>query len=84
VSPIVYGAIGLLLGIFVGLLVNRFVLSTREKEARETAERRIKEALEEVETTRKEMLLEAKAEILNLKADAEEEVKERRKRNRGS
>lgn len=78
-SPAVYAVIGLVLGVFLGFFINRFVLSTRAKEARETAERKVVDALEQAERTRKEMLLEAKAEILNLRSDAEEDIKERRK-----
>jgi len=78
-SPAVYAVIGLVLGVFLGFLINRFALSARAKEARESAERRVVDALEQAETTRKEMLLEAKAEILNLRSDAEEDIKERRK-----
>jgi len=78
-SPYLAAALGLILGIVLGFALNKYVLSARAREAQASAERKVSRALEQAETTRKEMLLEAKAEILNLRADAEEEVKERRK-----
>ncbi len=78
-SPYLSAALGLILGIVLGFAVNKYVLSARAREAQASAERKLADSLEQAETARKEMLLEAKAEILNLRADAEEEVKERRK-----
>jgi ribonuclease Y len=78
-SPLLYAIIGLALGVVLGFLINRFAVSGKTSRAREAAERALADAEKHAETTRKEMLLEAKDEIFHLKAQAEEEVKERRK-----
>ena len=78
-GPILYAIIGLILGVVLGFVINRFVVAGKTSRAREAAERTLAEAEKQAETTRKEMLLEAKDEILQLKARADEEMKERRK-----
>ncbi|HSQ22394.1 MAG TPA: ribonuclease Y, partial [Coriobacteriia bacterium] len=78
-GPILYAIIGLILGVVLGFVINRFVVAGKTSRAREAAERTLAEAEKQAETTRKEMLLEAKDEIFQLKARADEEMKERRK-----
>ena len=78
-GPALYVMIGLALGVVLGFLVNRFLIAGKVNQARLAAERALTDAEKQAETTRKEMLLEAKDEIFHLKAQAEEEVKERRK-----
>ncbi|MBN2848220.1 MAG: ribonuclease Y [Coriobacteriia bacterium] len=78
-GPILYALIGLILGVVLGFVINRFVVAGKTSRAREAAERTLAEAEKQAETTRKEMLLEAKDEIFHLKAQADEEMKERRK-----
>ncbi len=75
----VYALIGLALGVVLGILINRFLLAGKVNQARDAAERMLADAGKQAETTKKEMLLEAKDEIFHLKAQAEEEMKERRK-----
>jgi ribonuclease Y len=74
-----YSILALVFGVVLGLIVNRYLIASKANQARETAERLLAEAEKHAETTRKEMLLEAKDEIFHLKAQAEEEMKERRK-----
>ena len=75
-----YGSlIGLAVGVVLGFIINRFVISGKANAARQDAERVLADAQKQAETTKKEMLLEAKDEIFHLKAQAEEEIKERRK-----
>lgn len=74
-----YSILALVFGVVLGLFVNRYLIASKANQARETAERMLAEAEKHAETTRKEMLLEAKDEIFHLKAQAEEEMKERRK-----
>jgi ribonuclease Y len=76
---VIYALLGLVIGVVLGIVINRFIIAGKTTRAREAAERLLADAEKQAETTRKEMLLEAKDEILRLKAEAEEEAKERRK-----
>jgi ribonuclease Y len=76
---LLYALIGLAVGVALGFLINRFVVTGAISRSRESAERMLADAKKQAETTRKEMLLEAKDEIFHLKAQSEEEIKERRK-----
>lgn len=76
---ILYALLGLAVGVVLGFIINRFVVTGKTNQARESAERMLTDAQKQAETTKKEMLLEAKDEIFHLKAQAEEEMKERRK-----
>ncbi len=78
-GPVVYALIGLALGVVLGYVINRFLVASKANQARESAERMLADAQKQAETTKKEMLLEAKDEIFHLKAQSEEEAKERRK-----
>jgi ribonuclease Y len=78
-GPAIYALLGLVIGVVLGIVINRFIIAGKTTRAREAAERLLADAEKQAETTRKEMLLEAKDEILRLKAEAEEEAKERRK-----
>ncbi|MRS12404.1 MAG: ribonuclease Y [Actinobacteria bacterium] len=75
----VYALIALALGVVLGFVINRFVVAGKAQQARQSAERTLADAQKQGETTKKEMLLEAKDEIFHMKAQAEEEMKERRK-----
>ncbi|HHJ98881.1 MAG TPA: ribonuclease Y [Actinobacteria bacterium] len=78
-GPVIYALLGLVIGVVLGMVINRFIIAGKTTRAREAAERLLADAEKQAETTRKEMLLEAKDEILRLKGQAEEEAKERRK-----
>ncbi|HAL29264.1 MAG TPA: ribonuclease Y [Coriobacteriia bacterium] len=78
-GPVIYALLGLVIGVVLGIIINRFIIAGKTTRAREAAERLLADAEKQAETTRKEMLLEAKDEILRLKGQAEEEAKERRK-----
>jgi ribonuclease Y len=78
-GPIAYALIGLALGVVLGFVINRFVIAGKTSQARTAAERALADAEKQAETTRREMLLETKDEIFQLKARADEEIKERRK-----
>ncbi len=69
----------LVIGVLVGFVINRFVVIGKINRSRESAERLLADATKQAETTKKELLLEARDEIFQLKATAEEEAKERRK-----
>lgn len=71
--------IGLALGAVLGFVIHRFIVADKVNRSRESAERILADAEKQAETARKEMLLEARDEIFHLKAQTEEEVKERRK-----
>jgi len=75
----VYIALSLVLGAAIGFAINRFVVSDKINRSRESAERMLADAEKQAETTKKELLLEARDEIYQMKAKAEEEAKERRK-----
>ncbi|MBE0476742.1 MAG: ribonuclease Y [Coriobacteriia bacterium] len=76
IVPIV---VALLVGAVLGYLLYRFSVASRYDRARHSAERIVADADKQAETLRKEALLEAKDEIFRMRADAEEEAKERRK-----
>ena len=78
-APLLYALIGLAVGVALGFVINRFVVTGAISRSRESAEHMLADAKKQAETTRKEMLLEAKDEIFHLKAQSEEEIKERRK-----
>jgi len=69
----------LVLGIVIGLVLHRFFITDKVNRSREAAQRLIADAEKTAETTKKEKLLEAKDEIFTLKAEASEDIKERRK-----
>ncbi len=71
--------LGLAAGVVLGFVINRFVVSGKADQARQLAEHVLADAEKQAETMKKEMLLEAKDEIFHLKAQSEEESKERRK-----
>ncbi|MGB4592943.1 MAG: ribonuclease Y [Coriobacteriia bacterium] len=75
----VYIIASLALGAGLGFLAQRYIVTDKINRSRESAERMLADAEKAAETTKKELLLEAKDEIFHLKAQAEEEVKERRK-----
>ena len=78
-NQLIASLLGLIVGVVLGIVINRFVIAGKTTQAREAAERMLADAQKQAETTRKEMLLEAKDEIFHQKAQAEEEAKERRK-----
>ena len=78
-NPLIAALLGLIAGVVLGIVINRFVIAGKTARAREAAESMLADAQKQAETTRKEMLLEAKDEIFHQKAQAEEEVKQRRK-----
>ncbi len=76
---VLYVMLGLALGVVLGFIINRFVVTGKTSQARQMAERLLADAEKQAETTKKEKLLEAKDEIFQLKSQAEDEMKERRK-----
>jgi ribonuclease Y len=75
----VYITASLVIGALIGYAIHRFVVSDKINRSRESAERMLADAAKQAETTKKELLLEARDEIFQLKATAEDEAKERRK-----
>jgi ribonuclease Y len=78
-DPLLAALLGLVIGVVLGIVINRFIIAGKANQAREAAERMLADAQKQAETTRKEMLLEAKDEIFHQKAQADEEIKQRRK-----
>lgn len=74
-----YVLVSVILGAALGFALNRFLIKGRIERAAEDATRVVGEAEKQAETLKKEALLEAKDQIFKMKADAEEEAKERRK-----
>ncbi len=75
----VYITASLVIGAIIGFAIHRFVVADKVNRSRESMERILADAAKQVETTKKELLLEARDEIFQMKAAAEEDVKERRK-----
>ncbi len=73
------GIAALVIGVLLGLALQRYLAGERAKQAQETAQRIIGDAEKQAETLKREALLEAKDEAFRFKADAEAESKERRK-----
>ncbi len=78
-SIAVGAAAGIVLGIIVGIFLRKGVAEKQIGSAEEQAKKIVSDALHEAEARKKEALLEAKEEILALKNDTDNELKERRK-----
>ncbi|TDB39081.1 MAG: ribonuclease Y [Actinobacteria bacterium] len=76
---LLYITASLVIGALIGFAINRFVVTDKINRSRESAARMLEDATKQAETTKKELLLEARDEIFQMKAKAEEEAKERRK-----
>ncbi len=74
----VFGAVGILLGVVVGVVVRKVVAEKKIGSAKLEAERIKAEAKKEAETAKKEALISAKEEILRQRNESEREMKERR------
>ena len=74
----IFGAVGILLGIIVGVVVRKIVSEKKIGSAKLEAERIKTEARKEAETAKKEALISAKEEILRQRNESEREMKERR------
>jgi ribonucrease Y len=75
----IIGIIALVIGVLLGLALQKRFVGERARHAQEAADRLLTDAEKQAETLRKEAVLEAKDEVYRLKADAETEAKERRK-----
>lgn len=75
----VYIIVGTVVGVVLGLLLQRYIIRDRVARSQADAERIVAEASRQAETVKKEALLEAKDEIYTMKSQAEDEAKERRK-----
>ena len=71
-------AVGLLLGILMGISIRKRVAEAKIGSAEVEAKRLLDESSKQAETRKKEALLEAKEEILRQRNEAERELKERR------
>ena len=74
----VFGAVGILLGVVVGVVVRKVVAEKKIGSAKLEAEKIKAEAKKEAETAKKEALISAKEEILRQRNESEREMKERR------
>lgn len=78
-GAILYAVIGILVGVALGYVLNRFLINSKSNQARQVAERTLDDAKKQAETLRKEALIEAKDEIYAMKTQEEQEAKERRR-----
>lgn len=69
----------LVVGIFLGFLLQRYFAGERARHAQENADRIVADAQKQAETLKKEAVVEAKDQVYQMKTDAEAENKERRK-----
>ncbi len=81
---IVWIVIALVVGVALGFVVTRFVVSSSAKRAQQESATLIADAQKQAETLRREAVVEAKDEALKLKQDAERENKERMKEVRSA
>ena len=79
---ILFGAIGavagILLGLLVGIIVRKAIAEKKIGSAEKEASKIVSEAQKEAETSKKEALISAKEDILRQRNEAEKELKERR------
>ncbi len=78
-AEIIAGVVALVIGVFLGFVLQRYVAGERAKHAQEAAGRIVADAEKQAETIKKEATLEAKDAAYQLKTEAEAENKERRK-----
>ncbi|MBS3957196.1 MAG: ribonuclease Y [Clostridiales bacterium] len=71
--------VGSVIGVALGFVLSRYLVTGRAARTREDAERILRDAEKQAETLKKEALIEAKDQIFHFKQDAESESKERRK-----
>lgn len=74
---ILWLVIGAIVGIALGFVIARFVVSASTKRAAQEAESLVSDAKKQAESLRREAIVEAKDEALRMKQDAEAENKER-------
>ena len=75
---IIFGAVGLLFGTAVGVIVRKVTAEKKIGSAKLEADKIREEAKKEAETAKKEALISAKEEILRQRNESEREMKERR------
>jgi ribonuclease Y len=78
-TAVVLAVVGLLVGVALGYVINRYLIKDRTARAADEAQRLVRDAEKLAETTKKEALLEAKDTILSMKQAEETDAKERRK-----
>ena len=78
-TAIVVAIVALALGVLAGFFVGRSFVERRTANAQQNAERIIADATKQAEAAKKEALVDAKDQVFQLRAEAEEDVKERRK-----
>src|SRR3954466_7209216 len=75
---LLYGIIGLLLGVGLGIVIGRFLLRKLFKDQEASAQNKVKKILKDAENDaeilRKNKLLEAKEKFLQMKAEHENEI----------
>jgi ribonucrease Y len=76
---IVTAILALIIGIGLGFLIRRWYMRNQVDSSRASAERIVADAEKQAETLRKEALIEAKDEAFKMRAEAEADMKERRK-----
>ena len=74
----IFGAVGILLGTVVGIVVRKAISEKKIGSAKLEADKIRAEAKKEAETAKKEALISAKEEILRQRNESEREMKERR------
>ena len=76
---VVCAALGLIIGIVLGILIRKKVAESKIGSATLQANRILEEAIRNADARKKEALIEAKEEILRSKSEADADIKERRR-----
>ncbi|MDP2182900.1 MAG: ribonuclease Y [Actinomycetota bacterium] len=71
--------IAVVVGVALGFAIQKYLVQDRSTRSREGAQRIVQDAEKQAETLKREALIEAKDQNFRMKAEAEEEQKERRK-----
>lgn len=78
VLTIIFVAVALMVGLAVGYLTNKFVISKRTEKAKTTASKILEDAFAEAKLAKKESILQAQQEVQKLRDEANEDIKSRR------
>jgi ribonuclease Y len=78
IESLIFAIPGLIIGVFVGYFIRRYIGEGKIKNAEELAKKITEDAVKDGEARKKELLLEAKEEIHRSRNDIEREIRERR------
>ena len=79
ISLVLGGAVGVLVGAIVGIVIRKLIAEKKIGSAEEQARKILEDAIKNAESAKKEAIITAKDEIFKMKKEADDDIKERRK-----